>query len=727
MESLHIELGTSWWWYAGVLVALGAASVWYYAAHRSALHRSQRAVLAVLRWLGLALLVSALFVPVARIVSSRTDRPQVAVVVDNSASMRIRDNRFDRSAVARAVVEGIRSAFPADAVLPLRVGRTVETLPALVRDSFRFDDGATNLEAPFAVLAQRRTENVQAVVLITDGAYNTGGMPLYEALSLGKPVFTVGIGDTAAVKDAAITALVTNERGYKGVEMPVQVSVTADGLEGVATLVLSDGGVEVGRAQIRLQPAQRFYRHVFSYLPTSEGIHKLTARLEPPEGTSELTTLNNVRSEYVKILPNERTIVLIAGSPSPDLALVSTIISSDRSIRLRQFVQKFGAEFYGAAPTAADLRNAESIILVGFPIASSPDALITMIADEARRGKPILFIASQTSDPRKLSVLEPVLPFAIERWGSAEMQVAPVLTASGTQHALLATGDEKVSGATAWNGLTPSYRPEAFVTPKPGAEVLATIAVGTTRLDEPLIMARTSGRQRSVALLGYGIYRWKLLGEGSDRAQGKQPPGVLNAFLSNTLRWLANDESSKNVRIYTSKRQYVSGEPVEFIADVHDDAQRPIEDATVSIAVRSSRRSFELVLQPSGGGRYSTVVPSLEGGDYSFTGKAQRATQLLGTDDGRFSVGEIALEYQNVPMNAALLRTLSERTGGAFFEGDRFDARALWQRIETLPGFQPRVVTQARTLALWNSWVLLALAITAFAIEWYLRKRYGAV
>ncbi|GIV49701.1 MAG: hypothetical protein KatS3mg038_0222 [Candidatus Kapaibacterium sp.] len=246
MESLHIELGTSWWWYALVLVALAAASVWYYAAHRSALHQGQRAVLAVLRWLGLALLVSALFMPVARIVSSWTDRPQVAVVVDNSASMRIRDNRFDRSAVARAVVEGIRSAFPADAVLPLRVGRTVETLPALVRDSFRFDEGATNLEAPFAVLAQRRTENVQAVVLITDGAYNTGGMPLYEALSLGKPVFTVGIGDTAPVKDVAITTLVSNERGYKGVEMPVQVSFTADGIEGIATLVLSDGGQEVG-------------------------------------------------------------------------------------------------------------------------------------------------------------------------------------------------------------------------------------------------------------------------------------------------------------------------------------------------------------------------------------------------------------------------------------------------------------------------------------------------
>lgn len=727
MESVHLELGTSWWWYAVMLVVLGAVSVWYYAMHRSTLHRSQRAMLAVLRWFGLVLLVSALFVPVARIVSSRTEMPQVAVIVDNSASMHIRDNRFERSGIARAVIESIGSSFPTDAVLPLRIGRTVELLPALVPDSLHYDDWATNLEAPFAFLSRRRMENVQAVLLVTDGAYNTGGMPLYEALSFGKPVYTIGIGDTAAVKDAAITALVTNERGYKDVEMPVQVSFTADGIEGPATLVLNDGSAPVGRTEILLQPGQRFYRHVFSYLPSSEGIHKLTVRLEPPNGTSELTTLNNVRSEYVKILPNERTIVLIAGSPSPDLALISTIISSDRSIRLRQFVQKFGAEFYGAAPTVADLRNAESIILVGFPIASSPDALIAMIADEARRGKPILFIASQSLDPRTLSELVPVLPFTIERWGSAEMQVAPVITERGIQHALLASNDEQVSIEKAWNGLPPLYRPEAFISPKPGAEVLATIAVGTTQLDEPLIIARTSGTQRSVALLGYGLYRWKLLWEGSGRAQGKRPPALLDAFFNNALRWLGSDEFSKNVRIYTSKRQYIGGEPVEFIADVHDDAQRPIEDASVSVTVRSSRRSFDLVLQPSGGGRYSAVVPSLEGGDYSFTGNVQRAAQLLGTDGGRFSVGEIALEYQNVSMNATLLRTLSERTGGEFVEGDRFDARALWQRIEKLPGFQPRVNTEARTLALWNSWVLLVLAIAAFATEWYLRKRYGAV
>ena len=725
MESFNLELGSSWWWYALVLIVLGLVSTWYYAVHQRSLQPRQRAVLTLLRWLGLASLVTALFVPVARFVSSRAEKPQVAVVVDNSASMRIRDARFDRCTLAQSVIDNINASFPHHAVLPFRTGRTAEQLPALVRDSLRFNDAATNLEAPFAVLSERHRENVQAVVLVTDGAYNSGGMPLYQALSLGKPVFCIGVGDTAVLKDVVLTSIVVNERGYKNVEMPVQVSVTADALEGLATLVLSDGAQEVGRTQLRLHAGQRLYRHVFSYIPTTEGVHKLTARIEPMEG--EFTTRNNSRSEFVTILPNERTIVLIAGSPSPDVAFISTAINSDRSIRLRSFIQKFGSDFYGPAPTAADLRSAESIILVGFPIASSPDALVAMIADEARRGKPVFFIASPSIDPWKLSKLEPALPFTVERWGNAEMQVTPVVTDRASSHALLGTSDGQSSALEVWNGLPPIYRPEAFVSPKSQAEVLATIAIGSTRLDEPLLVARSSGGQRSIAVLGYGIYRWKLLSEGSERTRGKQPPAVFEQFVQNALRWLANDDASKNVRIRTTKRQYVSGEPIEFIADVHDEALQPIDDATVSVTVRSAQSTFELVLQPSGGGRYIASVPMLAGGDYSFRGNALRGKQLLGTDEGRFTVGEIMLEYQSIPMNATLLRTLAERTGGAFYEADHLDAQALWQRIEKLPNFQPRIVTESRTIAVWNSWVLLALAISAFALEWYLRKRYGVV
>lgn len=725
MESLHIEFVTDGWWLVLVLAAAVGAALWYYAVHRALVSGWARIVLVVLRSLGIGLLAAVLFQPVVRFFSSREEPPRVAVVVDNSASMRIRDGRFDRSRIVRRALEQIADAFPSSAVVPLRFGRTAELLPVFALDSFRLDENATDLEAPFDFLAHRRGDNIQAVVLVTDGAYNSGAMPLYAAEDFGKPIFSVGVGDTAGIADIAVVSLVTNERGFKDVGMPVQVSFTADGISGEATLVLLDGGNEVARQRIQLAPTQRFYRHVFEYTPHNEGTRKLTARIEPVNG--EYTTINNTLSEFVRVLPNERRVVLIAGAPSPDVAFISQLIGSDPSIRLRTFIQKFGAEFYGAAPTEADLRGAESIVLVGFPIASSSDALVALIADVAKRGKPILLVASQALDPRKLAVLDPVLPFSVERWNAAEMQVTCHLTERGSLHALMQPSEDRAPASDAWNDLPPIFRPEAFVIPKPGAEVLATIKVGTTSLDEPLIVARASGERRSVAILGYGLYRWKLLGEGIERVRGKQTHSPIGAFLSNSLRWLSSDENSKKVRIRTSKRHYISGEPVEFIADVQDDALRPIDDATVTVSIRSSQRQFELVLQPTGNGRYIAALQSLAGGDYSFVGRAQRSSQVLGTDEGRFTVGERSLEYQDLRKNAQLLRILAERTGGEVIDADQLDAHRLWQRIEKLPGFRPRVVTGTRTLAIWNSWLMLALAIAAFAAEWYLRKRLGLV
>lgn len=725
MASLHLELRADWWWLVIVVLAIVALNTWYYASHRALLSAWQRGVLVVLRSIGLGCLVLALFMPVARLFSSHNQNPRVAVLVDNSASMGFHDGRGDRAEQLYRVLQQLEDAIPSNATMAIRFARSVEMLPALVRDSFRLNDGATNLELPFTFLGERRLDNIQAVVLVTDGAYNTGNMPVYAAENFGKPVFAIGIGDTAAPRDIAVTSIVTNERGFKGVELPVQVTITADGFDRNVDLILLDGGIEVARQRVQLTSSQRFYRTMLSFTPTTEGVRKLTARIEPVDG--EYTTRNNAISEFVTILPNERRIILIAGAPSPDVSLLSEVISADPSIRLRSFIQKFGAEFYSAPPTAADLRAAESIVLVGFPVSSSPDELIALIADEVRRGKPVLFIASSTIDQRKLARLESILPFSIERWGNAEMLVTASLTDRGAQHALVHSDDSRQTAVNVWNNLPPIFRPEAFVVPKPGSEVLATIKVGTTALDEPLLLARASGGSRSVAVLGYGLYRWKLLGEGIERARGKQPSSVLNAFIANALRWLSSDENTKKVRIRTSKRHYVSGEPVEFIADVQDDALRPIEDATVSITVRRSDRQFEVVLQSVGNGRYLGTVAALAGGDYSFTGTVFRGSQRYGSDEGRFTVGEIPLEYQNLRMNAELLRVIAERTGGEFVPVDQFNAATLWQKIVQLPGFRPMVVTATRTVAVWNSWILLALAIAAFGAEWYLRKLFGVV
>ncbi|MCX7930271.1 MAG: hypothetical protein N2663_06080 [Chlorobi bacterium] len=724
METLYIETNASWWLIVFTAISIIAISVWYYAQHRALFLPWQRWALIGLRSLGLLLLVAVLFQPVARLFASRQEPPRVAVIVDNSLSMNIRDQRGHRAEQLRRALEQLEHAFPLSAIVPLRFGRSVEQLPTLARDSFRLTEEATNLELPFNVLMQQRSANIQAIVLLTDGAYNTGAMPLYAAEQLAKPVFAIGIGDTASLADVAATAIVTNEYGFKDVELPVQVTFTSDGIDGEATVVLLDNGTTVARTTVHVSSNQRFYRAMLSFVPQTEGVRTLSARIEPLQG--EFTTLNNTISEYVTIRPNKRRIVMIAGAPSPDVSFLGEMISSDRSVELRTFIQKLGAEFYGAAPTAADLRSAESIVLVGFPTASSPDAVIRLVAEQARLGTPLLFMASPSLDPQKLRLIEPVLPFSIERWGSAEISVSCDVDDSKTDHPLLHNPRFGVTEQV-WSKLPPIYRQEVFVVPKPGAEVIATIRIGTTPLSEPLIISQAVTGRRVVAFLGYGLYRWKLLGEGIERVRSPISSGsVLETFISNSLRWLVNADN-RNVRIRTSKKHYTAGEPVELIADVHDDALNPIDGATVTVTIASDKQRFDIPLQPAGSGRYIAALSSLAGGEYRYEGKVSRDGKLLGTDGGRFSVGRLALEYRNLRMNAELLRLLSERTSGVYVDVATFDASTLWEQITRYPTFRPRAVTEARTILIWNHWILLAAAVLVLAVEWYLRKRFGAV
>jgi hypothetical protein len=81
------------------------------------------------------------------------------------------------------------------------------------------------------------------------------------------------------------------------------------------------------------------------------------------------------------------------------------------------------------------------------------------------------------------------------------------------------------------------------------------------------------------------------------------------------------------------------------------------------------------------------------------------------------------LEYFDLKMNAALLRSLARRTGGSFYmpeNADRFT-----DDLQNHAAFTEKPVTLRSEAALWNLPWLLAAAILCFAIEWFIRKRAG--
>jgi hypothetical protein len=284
------------------------------------------------------------------------------------------------------------------------------------------------------------------------------------------------------------------------------------------------------------------------------------------------------------------------------------------------------------------------------------------------------------------------------------------------------TGTEK--DLELWNQLPPLFKTETFVEVKPESEVLSYIKINNASLKEPLIMTRAFRNQKAIAMMGYGLYRWKLVGYAEEIAKNRtETPDLLDIFINNSFRWLSVDQDNKNVRIKTTKKHYTSNENVEFIAQVYDASYTPVDNAIVTVNIKGGRENRDITLSSLSNGRYYGSVEGLPGSQYSFIGDVMVNNVKLGSDNGNFSVGEINLEFMNLRLNSALLRNLAERTGGKFYFAK--DAGKFLDDLKNDPKFKPMAITLRTELAIWNLPYILGIAILLFSIEWFLRKKFG--
>ena len=125
-----------------------------------------------------------------------------------------------------------------------------------------------------------------------------------------------------------------------------------------------------------------------------------------------------------------------------------------------------------------------------------------------------------------------------------------------------------------------------------------------------------------------------------------------------------------------------------------------------------------------GNGRYEGSVTGLVPGDYTFTAKASGGGKEYGADRGRFTIGEMNVEFLETKMNRSLLEQIAYRTGGTFAP---VGAAGSPGAMAGGRSFAPREIVQARELELWNSQLLAGAILALLAMEWFLRKKSGMV
>jgi hypothetical protein len=723
MNSYNLGISGSWLFLILLLLLAIAFTIFTYYRTNPQINRGKKTFLVGLRALGLVLLIFALFEPVFTGYSSSVIAPKIAVLFDNSASMGIADAGGSRKEIYKKAIDNSKiTSLNEDESSNRLFGENIKFLESFTFDSLNFSGNTTDIsESIRSLFAKKNDDNLRAVVMFTDGAFNFGQNPLYSVEELALPVFTIGIGDTTEPRDISIQSLILNEVAYIENPVPVNANIKVVGYpnQELKISILDNNNLLESRT---IKADDDYFESTvyFTYIPKESGNRKITVRIEEKEG--EITFKNNSISEYIKVLKNKRIISLFGGAPNADISFVKQYLNTLPGIEIKEFIQSSGSAFF-KQPNENDIADTELFILIGFPIQTTPDNIMDKIARELANGKPILLITSLNTDFIKMRKIEEYLPFNTASSRAVEFSINADFTPKAVSSPLLRVNgtDDDIDK---WKNLPPIFRTETFVRAKPESELVATFKVNNVPLNEPFIITRNMNSRKSVAIIGYGLHRWKLLGYAAEVAKGRTD--IFDAFtklIENTVRWLSVSDLNRRINITTTKKSYSKGERVEFVGQVYDASYLPVDNAVINVSVSGGEETREISMVSVGSGRYSANLDGLNSGDFNFSANILRTGNKIGSDNGRFSIGETEVEYRNMRMESAFLRALSEMSGGKFYTAE--NVQTLLDDIKSLSSFKEKPLTKRNDFALWNYPWLLAIALFLFAVEWVVRKRSG--
>ena len=704
----------------GVLVLSAiAVSVFVYRTTVPPVGGVRRVLLAALRGSVLAILVFLISEPVLRLVFSSERPPSVALLLDNTRSMQLSDGGNVRGRTLDSLL-GPRLLDPLSRTGDVSVytfGAGLRPFPDPGEDFPAYNEEVTDISGALQELARERDRNpLDAVVLISDGVHTAGRNPLYAADRLGLPLITVGIGDSTEQRDLVLSRVLANELVYEGVPSPVDLTIRSTGFGGERVRVsLHEGGTELTAGDLLLQEGTREYTMRLEYVPGAEGNRKLTASVSRLKG--ELTEENNAELFYVRVLRSKIRILLLAGAPTPDATVLRFTLDEDERFSTRLFTARRGGGWYGGSFASTELDSADCIVLVGFPSNDVPASFMEQLRRSVlERDLPLLFIGGAGLNGNTLRLLGDVLPFTLDLQSSLERLSAVVPVADQKAHPLLSP-----EGAEAWRDweqLPPIFTTMSVVSPRSGSSILATLSAVGTASPSPFLLIRRSGGQASAALMGYGLWRWRLMGQGSANTAD-----FYARFFSTAIVWLTSREETRPVRVRPSRKFTRQGEAVVFSGQVYDALRRPVDNARVSVTLRQEQQSYRTDLRPVGSGRYEGEVYGLVEGAAGYEATAVLDGVELGADSGEVTVGGTTVEYQNTRMEPSVLRELAVVTGGRFLLAGEIDS--LSAVLTSLPSYRSRTELLQESRALWDWPIMMMTLVLLLALEWIIRKRSG--
>ncbi|MGH3168244.1 MAG: glutamine amidotransferase, partial [Trebonia sp.] len=735
----HLVLLSAWPdWVLWLAIALAALLGWLIRsrlAHAAAAIRNWRAgVIWILQASLAALLRLLLWQPALAVAELKPQQNIIAVLVDDSQSMGIADQGAPRlteavDALQHGVLAGLRQKYQ---VRLYRLDSTLTRIPDL--KGLRPSAPATHLGDSLERLAQDTADlPIGAVVLLSDGADNAGGLDLNTVAALRArhvPVHTVGFGREQVPQDVEVDEVQVAPRALADSRLSAIVRFHQRGYAGrTATLTIRDASGVLASRAVTFGDDGLTQSTTMLFNAGAAGTRVLGFSLTPQPG--EANTINNAVTRLVNVDADRRNVLYVEGEPRWEYKFIRRAEDGDPMVRLASMLRttqnkiyrqgvSSPAELAEGFPTRPEDLFAYQALIIGSVDATyftpAQQDLIRQFVD--RRGGGLLLLAGRASladGGWGTSSLADLLPVVLPtsrttfHFDPATAELAP----AGDDSPITRLVDDASANAQLWKKLPYLMNYQEAGTPKPGAVVLANLLASGHRM--PLLVTEQYGHGRTAVLASSGTWRWQMSLPVGDPTHAR--------FWQQLVRWLVTDTPGPVV-VSVPNQVLLDDGHVALSADVRGKDYQPAPDAHVEAHILGPgglSARLDMTPVPDAPGTFHADWTADRAGSYLTEVVAEREGQELGRDVLTFQRMDGVAEHFHTGQNRDLLTRLASQTGGRYWQP------ADLAQLPSAIAFSDAGVSTRQVMDLWNMPIVFALLLLLKSAEWLLRRRWGIV
>src|SRR5215472_9978002 len=548
---------TPWplWLLALAILAAAGILFWHVRRNHGLLSGARPLAIWLLETGMVALLLFLLWHPALSVATLRPQQNVVAVLVDNSKSMSIADSSGTREAAAKkalndGLLKGLGEKFQ---VRLYQFGKEPQRITGA--DTLNASGQATRIgDTLERVLGESSSLPLGAIVLLSDGADNSGGISLDTIAAIRRqriPVHTVGFGREHPNRDVEVEDAVVPSRALPKSRLTAQVTFQSYGLSGTkAKLSVRQDGKVLASQDVTLKGDGVLQSESVVFNCGEKGPKTLDIGLEAVNGDEN--PQNNRVTRILTVDDKKPRILYMEGEPRWDFKFIRRSLDDYNNIELftilRTTQNKILTQTTGSTQEksleqgfpakAEDLFSYQGLIIGSVEanyFTPTQQQLIRDFVD--RRGGGILFLggrATLSDGGYPNSPLADLVPTHLpEGKGTFHRDfTGQELTAEGARSVICRLDDDAAKNIEKWKKMPQLANYQEVGEPKPGASVLLEAAPAGKR-KSPLLVTQNFGHGRTMLLASEGTWRWKMWLDHADKTHA--------TFWQQVFRYLVTD------------------------------------------------------------------------------------------------------------------------------------------------------------------------------------------